>query len=101
MVRARESLTPLAEGPPSFNERQVTPGQLLDMRLGYLSNMGAEVELVTTETGRVVPVTIAAVGRSFWIDQKPDGSRLIPEDEIRTSPAWTDCPYVTFYTRNP
>jgi hypothetical protein len=45
-----------------------------------------------------VPITIAAAGRSFWLGEKPEGDRLITSDEIDTSPMWTDCDYVTFYT---
>lgn len=69
----------------------------MDMQLGYLGNLGTEVELVATLTGQAVPITIAAVGRTYWLDQKPDGSRLIARDEIDASSAWTDCDYVTFY----
>lgn len=98
MTRIQERLIPLAEGPPRFDERQVTPEQLLDMRLGYLSSLGAEVELVSTETEQAMPVTILAVGRTFGIGKRPEESRLVTPDEIDTSPMWTDCDYVAFYT---
>jgi hypothetical protein len=98
MADIRERLIPLAEGQPRLDERQITPGQLADMQLGYLSNLGAEVELVTTSSGEVSPVTIAAVGRTFVFGERPDGDRLITQDEMCTSPMWRECDYVTFYT---
>lgn len=98
MVSATEGLIPLADGPPHLDERQITPEQLLDMQLGYLSNLGAEVELVTTETGRTVPITIVAVGRTFLFGERPDGSERVSQSEIDTSRRWRDCDYVTFYT---
>lgn len=113
MAASVEGLLPLDEGPPLFHERQVTPEQLLDMRLGYLSNMGAKVELVVTGKEWVERVIIAAVGATYFItgplpdkdrkgedrdrlpNERPDGTRLATQEEIAT---WRECDFVTFYS---
>jgi hypothetical protein len=86
-------------GPPTYHERQITPNQFRDMQLGYLSNLGAGVELVWVsgnEAETVEQVVIDDVTRTFWAGSTPDNTRLaLPEDKE----SWLERDCVTFYRR--
>lgn len=88
----------LSDGPPNYHEQQITPQQFCDMQLGYLANLGSEVELVHAAMGNeselVEQIVIDDVNRTFWAGSTPDSSRpASPEDKE----SWLERDCVTFY----